>query len=209
MGFDSRTGHGGRGGGDRQKKPAHEERVNPSFERVEETGRTIATARRWRKLLFPIVNITAVNNSCRDCAAGPGPDGHALYWPHRSMQAPPVRVATITMTPSEPIRMMPPCRARILALPWPCPGNRRPRPHQERRANGSQLKHLLNGYHRHVSQDELARRCPGWQAPAGCRSPWLPAPNGRCCAMPSVAVARPAALQSAGRHARCACPAAD
>jgi hypothetical protein len=47
----------------RQKKPAHEERVNPSFGRVEETGRTIPAAWRRRKFLFPILNITAVNNS--------------------------------------------------------------------------------------------------------------------------------------------------
>jgi hypothetical protein len=38
----------------RQKKPAHEERVNPSFGRVEETSATIVLNGRKRKFLFAI-----------------------------------------------------------------------------------------------------------------------------------------------------------
>jgi hypothetical protein len=38
----------------RQKKPAHEERVNPSFGRVEETGETIILDDQKRKFLFAI-----------------------------------------------------------------------------------------------------------------------------------------------------------
>jgi hypothetical protein len=46
-----------------EKKPAHRERVNPSFERLEETGVTILN--RWQagKFLFPITNIAFVNDT--------------------------------------------------------------------------------------------------------------------------------------------------
>jgi hypothetical protein len=46
-----------------EKKPAHWERVNPSFGRVEETGATIDNRRPERKFLFSIAGIWLMNDA--------------------------------------------------------------------------------------------------------------------------------------------------